>query len=68
MESHKSDSERLAVIETLLQEIKVSLIGDGETGRIPRLERRVGKLEYLWRWAAGAGAVLFIWIRTVLVK
>lgn len=51
--------ERLARIETMVEEIYHRLFGNGQPGELDRLNSRVGKLEN-WRWwvmgiAVGAG-------------
>ena len=68
MAFYKSDRERLASIETTLQELKNALIGDGDTGRIPKLEHRVGRLERAAAWLAGAGALIGVYLKTAFTR
>lgn len=58
-----ADSERLAVIESIVTNLSHRLIGmDGNGGELDSLHRRIGKLEN-WRWwvvgiAVGLGVAL----------
>ena len=59
---NRTDSERLASMETTLDDIKHRLFGNGRPGHIDGIYNRLSKLEN-WRWwvvgiAVGAGVVL----------
>lgn len=59
----RSDSERLAIIETTITILSHRLLGDdGNGGELDSLHKRVSRLEN-WRWwvvgiGIGAGAVI----------
>jgi len=48
-----ADRDRLASVESTVKELKEYLIGNGDTGRIPKLEKRVSRLEQVLAWGAG---------------
>jgi hypothetical protein len=39
------------------------LIGDGSTGRIPKIERRLARVERIGQWAAGAVAAIGFYLK-----
>ena len=45
----RTDSERLAVVETIVKDLHHTLLGNGQPGKIEQHERRIAKLEN-WRW------------------
>ena len=57
--SQSEIATRLAVIETVLNQMNDRLFGNGQPGEISALKARMAKLEsWFWR-AAGGGGVLF---------
>jgi len=58
----KTDSERLAVIEETVVDMKKRLFGNGQPGELSSVKSRLSKLEN-WRWwvmgiAVGCGVVV----------
>ncbi len=46
----RTDSERIAIIETVALRLELRLLGsDGEGGIVERLDQRISSLEQ-WRW------------------
>ena len=48
-------SERLAVIEEMVWEMKDTLLGNGQPGKLAEFERRVARLEH---WRSGLGGIM----------
>lgn len=54
--SGETDSERLAVIEHAVLDMRQRLFGNGQPGELSSVKARISKLER-WQWIAG-GALL----------
>ena len=52
----RTDSERIAVIEVTVLDLKKELFGNGQPGELEIIRRRVIALEK-WRWWVGGAAV-----------
>ncbi len=65
MPQNRTDSERIAVIETTVVELKHNLLGNGQPGQIQVLHRRVSDISDRvsdlenWKWwvLGGAGVI-----------
>ena len=57
----RTDSERLAVIESAVLKLSRDLFGNGQPGVIKAMSKRIGKLETYLAIAIGGGAVV-IWM------
>lgn len=51
----RTDSERIAAIETEVMNIKAALLGNGQPGKISEIEKRILYLENFRYWVMGLG-------------
>lgn len=70
---HRTDSERIAIIETIVIDLKQQLLGNGQKGHIETLHLRISNVDKRvdildnWRWlVTGAATVIGMMAGTVL--